>query len=141
MLSPELGKRWVDVGSGAGAPAIPLALFVPELELTLVEPRSKRVAFLRTALGVVGRSDVKVVRGRSEELGPAGFDVALSRATLPPLEWLREGARVARSAVWVLLARGERPALDGWRVQADVEYRWPLTAVERRAICYVPDPG
>ena len=52
--------RWVDVGSGAGAPGLPLALLEPSLSVTLVEPRAKRVAFLRTALGSLGRADISV---------------------------------------------------------------------------------
>jgi 16S rRNA (guanine527-N7)-methyltransferase len=133
------GERWVDVGSGAGAPAIPLALLVSELELTLVEPRGKRVAFLRSALGAIGRTDVRVERARSQELAPALFDVAISRATLPPEEWLAEGARLARSAVWVLLARGAAPTLPGWRTDLELAYNWPLTRADRRALRYLPE--
>lgn len=135
--SGDAAGRWVDVGSGAGAPAIPLALLAPELELQLVEPRDKRVAFLRTMLAQLGRTDVVVHRGRSQELPDAAFDVALSRATLPPGEWLREGARLATRAVWVLLARAEPPALDGWHADADLDYRWPLTGAQRRALRFV----
>lgn len=136
---PPLGKRWVDVGTGAGAPAIPLALLVPELELTLVEPRSKRVAFLRSALGVIGRTDIRVERARSEALVSGAFEVAISRATLAPEQWLAEGSRIATRAVWVLLARGEAPALPGWRPDLDLDYRWPLTGAERRALRYVAE--
>jgi 16S rRNA (guanine527-N7)-methyltransferase len=133
------GAHWVDVGSGAGAPGLPLAVLAPDLLLTLVEPQSKRVAFLRTALGSIGRGDVQVERRRSDALPAGGFDVACSRATLPPPEWLREGARLATSAVWVLLARAGPPSLDGWRVDLDLEYTWTLTGAARRALRYVPD--
>src|SRR5690606_15156917 len=51
-------ERWLDVGSGAGAPGLALALLRPESSMTLVEPRAKRVAFLRTALATLGRTDV-----------------------------------------------------------------------------------
>ena len=40
----------IDVGSGAGAPALPFALLRPDVSLTLVEPLRKRIAFLRTAM-------------------------------------------------------------------------------------------
>jgi 16S rRNA (guanine527-N7)-methyltransferase len=133
------GCRWLDVGSGAGAPGIPLALFLPKLTLTLVEPRAKRVAFLRSALGVLGRPDVQVKRARSEELTGSEHEIASSRATLSPEAWLREGSRLAREAVWVLLAKAELPSLAGWRIDRDVRYRWPLTDVERRALRFVPE--
>jgi 16S rRNA G527 N7-methylase RsmG len=43
--------RVVDVGSGAGAPGLALAILRPDLDVTLVEPLDKRVAFLRTSIG------------------------------------------------------------------------------------------
>jgi 16S rRNA (guanine527-N7)-methyltransferase len=127
-------QRWFDVGSGVGAPGIPLALLLP-IHMTLVEPREKRVAFLRTAVGSLSRPDIVVSRARSDRFEDASCDVAVSRATLPPKEWLAEGARLATRAVWLLLAKMELPEIGPRRVLADVRYRWPLTGAERRAVC------
>lgn len=142
-LSAELGDAeglsCVDVGSGAGAPGLALALLVPTLEMTLVEPKSKRVAFLRSTLAVVARNDVKVERARSEELPSQGWDLAVSRATFDPTRWREEGARLARRRVWVMLAQRDPPDLDGFRIARDLEYVWPLTGIERRAIAYERD--
>ena len=126
-------EQWVDVGSGMGAPGVALALLDPALRMTLVEPRAKRVAFLRTLLHALGRLDVRVERARVEAFSERSFDVAVSRATLPPVQWLREGARIARREVWVLLAREAPPETSGWSIAQTVEYRWPLTDRERRA--------
>ncbi len=139
----ESGERWVDVGSGGGAPGLVLSVLAPELQLTLVEPRSKRVAFLRSAVGALGLGNVDVRRARSDALPSDAWDVAVSRATLAPADWLVEGARLATRSVWVLLARAEPPALDEWRVEQDISYSWPLTGAARRAVRYVPEgnPG
>ena len=134
--SPD-GGSWIDVGSGAGAPGLVLAMMMPGATVTLVEPRERRVAFLRTAIGKFGPSGTRVERARSDLLPEKGWDTAVSRATLPPSEWLPEGARLARGAVWVLLSREEPPQLDGLRPDRDLRYEWPLTRVSRRAVRYV----
>lgn len=134
------GATVVDVGSGAGAPGLALAILRPDLHLTLVEPLDKRVAFLRSSIGALQRPSSWlpiVVRGRGESLvlTRKTFDVAVSRATLPPPAWLALGARLAPSgAVWVLLAQGDAPVLAGWSAAEDLRYAWPLTSAPRRAV-------
>lgn len=132
----EPPAHWVDVGSGAGAPGLPLSILCPDWVFSLVEPRARRVAFLRTCVGALNLRDVSVVRSRVEQLGPQQFDVAVSRATLPPGEWLAAGARIARS-VWLMLAQAEPPELPGWQADLDVEYGWPLTGAARRLMRFV----
>lgn len=131
---PE-SASWVDVGSGAGAPGLVLQLLRPELALTLVEPRAKRIAFLRTVIGTLGLPS-QLVAARSDTLPAGTADVAVSRATFAPELWLPEGARLARQSVWVLLARGADPSLPGWKLDHAVDYTWPLTGVGRRALCF-----
>jgi 16S rRNA (guanine527-N7)-methyltransferase len=137
---PPPAERWVDVGSGAGAPGLALCVLAPQLGMTLVEPREKRVAFLRTALGTLDLPNVVVERRRSSELPSAIAEVAVSRATLPPRQWLEEGARLATRAVWVLLARDAPPSLAGWRIDRDEAYRLPLTSAERRIVRFMRAP-
>jgi len=136
---------WVDVGSGGGAPGLTLALLRPTLNLTLVEPRRKRISFLRSAIGQLGLADrVRVQASRSTEMPASGFDVAVSRATLPPLAWLREGSRLARRQVWVLLSKetdllaelDASVAHAGWQRRVECRYDWPLTGTPRVAIAY-----
>lgn len=127
--------KWVDVGSGAGAPGLTLALLSPELDLTLVEPKTKRVAFLRTVIGELELPRVSVIRARSDAVPSDAFSVATSRATLAPAEWLAEGARLAQTT-WVLLARDEPPPAENFSVVADIHYPWPLTGASRRAVAY-----
>jgi 16S rRNA (guanine527-N7)-methyltransferase len=133
------GARLLDVGSGAGAPGLALALLRDDLRVTLVEPLGKRVSFLRTVLGAVGRADVVVERGRGEGLaGRRSWDVATSRATLPPAQWLDLGTTLVAPGgnVWVMLAGGALPANPRAEIDADVTYTWPLTRADRRAASY-----
>jgi len=134
----------VDVGAGAGAPGLPLFMLRPDLTVTLVEPLGKRVTLMRSAIGrdapqmPPGASLPRVVRARGEKLvHQQSFSVAISRATLPPADWLRLATQLApEGEAWVLLAQLEAPSLDGWKITRDESYRWPLTDVERRAVCY-----
>ena len=75
--------RVLDLGSGNGSPGLVLALLRPTLEMTLVEPRMRRVAFLREATRATGREDVKVFRGRHHEYpGPPARTVLVRALTL-----------------------------------------------------------
>jgi 16S rRNA (guanine527-N7)-methyltransferase len=139
---PE-GARVVDVGAGAGAPGLALALLRPDLRVTLVEPLGKRASFLRAVIGTVGRAEVGLIVERGEvvvEREGAAWDVAISRATLAPAAWIPLGLRLAPSA-WVLLAKEEPPAAAGARVEEDVAYVWPLTGAARRAVRYGRSPA
>lgn len=131
--------RVIDVGAGAGAPTLPLLLLRPGLRATLVEPRRRRVAFLRTAvgaLGLSGRAEVREGRlGDPPSSALRGFDVALSRATFAPDEWLRRGAELAERVV-VLLAKGAPPSLPGWTTEGEERYAVPSSGAPRRVLSY-----
>jgi 16S rRNA (guanine527-N7)-methyltransferase len=78
----------VDVGSGGGAPGIPLAASLPTRSVTLLEATERKCAFLRDA----ARSfpNVSVVCGRAEEQPTDGFGVAVAKALASPpaaAEW------------------------------------------------------
>jgi 16S rRNA (guanine527-N7)-methyltransferase len=139
LASTQLTGSVIDVGSGVGAPAIPLAILLPTLTLTLVEPRERRAAFLRTSCGTLSRPDIQLLRSRSMEVKTGFAELAVSRATLPPPLWLREGARLAQRGVWVLLGQDEPPALPSWHADLDLSYTWPLTGGRRRAVRYAKD--
>jgi 16S rRNA (guanine527-N7)-methyltransferase len=115
----------VDVGAGGGLPGIPFALVRPDCRVTLVEPRAKRVAFLRAAVREVGAASATVVRARLEELGDSLWTLALSRATFAPDRWLRMARRVLRpEGRVVVFASGpvECDAVDAHLVE-EVGYR------------------
>jgi 16S rRNA (guanine527-N7)-methyltransferase len=135
----EAAARVVDVGTGAGAPGLALALLRPDVRATLVEPLGKRASFLRTVVGAVGRSDVGIERARGESLGGRrAWDVAVSRATLGPQPWLDLAVTLAAQggSAWVLLAREEPPVHARAVVEEDLKYAWPLTGAARRAVRY-----
>jgi 16S rRNA (guanine527-N7)-methyltransferase len=131
------GARVIDVGTGAGAPGLGLAIARPDLKLTLVDPLQKRIAFLRTTLGRLRRADVTLVAGHGDKMvaEPPAFDVAISRATLAPVDWLALGRRLVGAAgeVWVLLGESEAGA-DALPPGERHEYAWPHTGRRRSAL-------
>lgn len=74
----------LDIGSGAGFPGIPLAIFLPQLDITLLESMEKRCSFLRQAAEKLGLSNVTVVCNRAEVWGQgegrARYDMVTARA-------------------------------------------------------------
>jgi 16S rRNA (guanine527-N7)-methyltransferase len=58
----------LDLGTGAGFPGVPLKIVWPELRLTLVEPRSRRVSFLSALVRELELGHVRVIQGRAEAL-------------------------------------------------------------------------
>ena len=78
----------VDVGSGGGAPGIPLAAVLPEREVTLLEASARKCAFLSEVAR--GFPNVRVVEGRAEEQAVDSFGVAVAKALARPAvaaEW------------------------------------------------------
>ncbi|HET8934379.1 MAG TPA: 16S rRNA (guanine(527)-N(7))-methyltransferase RsmG [Polyangiales bacterium] len=88
-LLPDLrelaaGSRVIDVGSGGGLPALPLATVLPALQFTLLEATAKKARFLESAARELGLRNVSVVCDRAEAYGGGPererFDAATSRA-------------------------------------------------------------
>ena len=145
IRGPEIvpsGSRVVDVGSGAGTPVVPLLILRDDLSAVLVEPRRKRVAFLRTAIGTIDLvRRARVVEGRIDPANPSvegeeRFDVAMSRATFSPDVWVAVGVSLAgRTLVFTARARPPEPP-DGARQSVSRAYRLPGTGAERRVTVY-----
>lgn len=88
----------VDVGSGGGSPAIPLALSLPDRHFTLVEAERRKCDFLREA----APANVTVVWGRAEEQPVDRYGVATAKALAQPataVEWVLPLVRPGGAAV------------------------------------------
>ena len=144
MLARALPKgplEVVDVGTGAGAPGLALAILRPDAKIVLCEPLGKRAAFLRTIIGLLRRTDVRLEPVRADKLARGRFDVAISRATLPPPEWLKVGAGLVRpgGSVWVLLAQEPPPERPGCVVAETLAYADASTGAQKRLVRYLVD--
>lgn len=79
----------IDVGSGGGLPGLPLAIMLPDSQVTLLEATGKKTKFLQEVVDDLGLANVQVVQERAEEFakhkaaGRDAFDVAIARAVGP----------------------------------------------------------
>jgi 16S rRNA (guanine527-N7)-methyltransferase len=122
----ELVRRYdgpvVDVGSGGGAPGIPLAHALPEREVVLLEAERRKAEFLQAW----APANARVVWGRVEEQPTDWAGVAVAKALAHPptaAEWclplVREGGAVV---LWVgPSAERERVAAVATRIAAELE--------------------
>ena len=74
----------VDLGSGAGLPGIVLALLLPDVAVTLLEPMQRRVVFLTECVAELGLVNATVLGGRAEDwAGKLAADAVTARAVAP----------------------------------------------------------
>lgn len=81
-VSPFLvGRRILDVGTGAGLPGIPLALINPDKTFVLLDSNAKKTRFVRQAKMEIKLKNVEIVRSRLEEFHvDHKFDTIVTRA-------------------------------------------------------------
>lgn len=122
------GRRFLDVGSGAGLPGIPLAICLPDREFVLLDSNGKKTRFLFQAGLALALDNIQVVDSRVESYQPGKyFDGVLSRAfaSLPQMVTLcgrLAGNGAALYAMKGPVSKGEAEALleAGMRVDVDV---------------------
>jgi 16S rRNA (guanine527-N7)-methyltransferase len=137
----------LDLGSGAGFPALPLKIVRADLEIVSVDAVGKKIAFQRHVARSLQLTGFTAIHGRAEDLPghPAcanGFDVITARAlgALPLLArlavpCLRPGGRLiamkgAEGAVELAAAHNELSAL-GFTCTAQHQLRLPASGAER----------
>jgi 16S rRNA (guanine527-N7)-methyltransferase len=140
----EIG-RLADVGAGAGFPGVPIRIFSPDLELLLIEANAKKCAFLSEVVRALNLENVRVVRGRFEEINASerDFDTIAARALGnydDLLDWTasRLSSR-GRIALW--LGEGDAGRLStvsGWKWRPAV----PIPGSKQRVILSgTPEPS
>lgn len=115
----RFGGPVVDVGSGGGAPGVPLAAALPEREIVLLEASRRKCDFLES----IARdfANARVVRGRAEEQATDAFGVAVAKALAQPpvaLEWCLP--LVAPGGAAILLVGPSADAAAAARVSAQL---------------------
>jgi 16S rRNA (guanine527-N7)-methyltransferase len=125
----------VDVGSGGGAPGIPLAHALPEREVTLLEATRRKCEFLERWAREL--PNVQVVCGRAEEQPVDAWGVAVAKALAPPpvaAEWCLPLVAPGGAAVVYVgpTAQADRVAQVAERLAAELAESPPGLLVVRK---------
>jgi len=85
----------MDIGSGAGFPAIPIALVRPSLDIIMIESRRKKVLFLNEAVSRMKLEHVSIWEGRFEDYSPTDkAEIITIRAVAPTDEIMKKSREI-----------------------------------------------
>lgn len=152
ILLPYLQKKkctLVDIGTGAGFPGLVCKTALPELRLTLVEPRLKRVSFLRHITRTLNFQGVTILADRVEDIAPEQLSCShiTSRAVAEIEQFILMIESVVAEGVDVLCMKGPKwkdeleqaqPTLKSLRiflVRAD-QFNLPFSGAERAVLTF-----
>jgi 16S rRNA (guanine527-N7)-methyltransferase len=99
-------KTALDIGSGAGFPAIFLAMSMPDVEFTLLEPLIKKFSFLSFIVSELELKNIKVLKNRVEELEDMKFDLITSRAVSDTQKMIELSKPLIDKSSTILLYKG-----------------------------------
>lgn len=106
------GKRVADIGTGAGLPGVPLAIFLPDVEFVLVDSNSKKTRFVQQAILELKLKNVTVLHSRVERFQPESLFSTVMMRAFASLEDIMHLSQHLIDPLGVLLAmKGQHPAV------------------------------
>jgi len=125
-VKEPLSGPWLDLGTGAGFPGLAVAALRPDLDMVLVESRTRRIEWLSRAAAALGLERVRILGSRLEQVEAFPASVISARAFAPLDRLLALSARFSTSdTIWLLpkgrSARDEVATLTGWNHLFHVE--------------------
>ena len=123
-----------DIGSGAGLPALMLAIMRPQLAVTALESNGKKAAFIRETVRVLALTNVQVVAQRVEDWQAPPQAVIISRALAAADRFIALTAHLGDANSRWLLMKGrevETLTVSGFVIHAVYPLAVPLLAGER----------
>jgi len=107
------GPNIVDVGAGAGLPGIPIAILLPNFEVTLVDSNAKKTRFMQQVVSELNLINVEVVRARVEDLpSNSQYDSVISRAFAAVNDMLNAAGHLCKPEGKILAMKGCKPTTE-----------------------------
>ena len=145
-LSREKNESILDIGSGAGFPGIPLKIAYPNLQITLLEPRLKKSAFLHHIIGTLNLKNIQVISRSVKELCHDGsyrsaFDKVIARAVTPQAIFPEAGSFLCETGKAVL-CRSKRlgSCEQSWRMRVEKEMDYELPQGYGKRVLSILEP-
>jgi 16S rRNA (guanine527-N7)-methyltransferase len=114
-LCPQPDLRLLDLGSGAGFPALPIKIAFPQISVAMVESVKKKASFLRHMVRTLKLLSVEVLDTRAEVLSESLFeqyDVITARAFASMLRVIELGSRFVKRGGHIVMSRGPEETLS-----------------------------
>lgn len=106
-----LGDRILDLGSGAGFPGIPLAVYYPEKQFVLLDSQIKKVCFLRQVKQSLKLTNIEIVHARIEDrVSDTCFSTITVRALGPSIKVVQKSMHLCCNNGCMLVMKGRHLA-------------------------------
>ena len=119
-ITPFLDENKIlDVGSGAGLPGIVVSILESKKNVTLLEPNQKKVSFLTHVQAELGLTNLKIEKGRVENLKKIQDKIIMTRAVMEPEKFLASLPKLKKKKFKIIMMVSE-PKLDlgpDWKVK------------------------
>ena len=126
LLQSETAVSIADVGSGAGFPGIPLAIFAPDARVALIESTSKKAAFLNESIFTLGLRNARVFEGRAESYPDSSVDLVTMRAVERFDKALPIAERLVKAGGRIALMIGEGQVELGKSLLKTIDWQVPI---------------
>ena len=132
------GTEIIDVGSGAGLPGIPLAIFYPDKNFVLLDSSGKKTRFITHATILLGLGNVEIIQSRVENYKEKLFDHVICRAFTALSNLSGKLSHLLKEDGSVLAMKGGGDTTlegdSGLKVKQTISYSVPLLNAERQLV-------
>ncbi len=132
VVPSVMGSSVIDVGTGAGLPGIPIAVFQPDKTVALLDSNGKKTRFLHQVVTSLGLGNVRIFHARAKDhKGTAGYDHVVTRA-------FATSAKIVDECAHLLTASGTILAMKSMSADQELESLDPRVSVLEKSVLRVP---